>query len=156
MSNEQWHTEIAVLTERTWQLVIHRGDSIPAVVRADPATIRWLHSLEAEAASLREWKQAVIDAGVVNWTLSTEWENDPRRAIQDLIVMAGEIALDPTVSEEAAKLHAKARRWREALGIAKRVRAARHANNYGEWMEALKDLDKLTDLANEAVKEDAR
>ena len=49
-----------------------------------------------------EWKEAVIDACVVN---CIGWhENDPRKTIQDLISWEVAIALDPQVSEEARKL----------------------------------------------------
>lgn len=62
-------------------------------------------ALEAENAALREWKTAITDAAVVSWTLTAENENDPRKAVNDLLNWTSKVALDPRVSKEAAELH---------------------------------------------------
>ncbi len=54
-----------------------------------------------------EWRDAVIDAAVVNWTYQKAHETDPRAAIHALLCQAQREALDPVISEEAAKLHAQ-------------------------------------------------
>ena len=55
-------------------------------------------------ADLQRWKDAVIDALVVSYTLNAENENDPRRALNDLAAWAQMVALDPAVSLAAAEL----------------------------------------------------
>ena len=52
-----------------------------------------------------EWKDAVIDACVVDWIFTKEHETNPRKAINDLLCWQQTLALDPTISEAAAKLH---------------------------------------------------
>lgn len=56
--------------------------------------------LEAQPA-IERWKQAVIDAAVVHWTLQKEHEDDPRAAIDALLRMAQKEALDPLISGSA-------------------------------------------------------
>lgn len=56
-----------------------------------------------------KWKDAIIDACVVDWVLTAEHENDPRKAVNDLLCWQQKLALDPAVSEDAAKLHALVR-----------------------------------------------
>lgn len=58
-------------------------------------------------AELEKWKDAIVDAGVVNWTLSEENANDPRRAVGDLLTLQTQIALDPKVSQPADELHSR-------------------------------------------------
>lgn len=62
-----------------------------------------------------EWKDAIIDACVVDWILTAEHESDPRKAINDLLGWQYKLALDPAVSEEAAKLHARIAELEAAL-----------------------------------------
>ena len=59
------------------------------------------------------WKHAIMDAAVVHWTLEKDHEHDPRAAVNALICMAADQALDPSISEDARKLIAQAKR--EAL-----------------------------------------
>lgn len=51
------------------------------------------------------WKDAIIDAAVVDWVYCKEHETDPRKAVNDLLAWQAQIALDPAVSKEAANLH---------------------------------------------------
>jgi hypothetical protein len=71
----------------------------------------WSDKARAEA-SLAEpqpdadgpWKSAVIDQLVIAHILTAEHENDPLKAIQDLLAYHTDIAVDPRVSGAAAKL----------------------------------------------------
>lgn len=72
-----------------------------------PAKCEPCKALLAVIEDLRPWRDAVIDAMVVDWVLSAENKDDPRRAINDLICWNIKVALDPAVSKEAA-------RWKHA------------------------------------------
>lgn len=50
------------------------------------------------------WKDAVIDAAVVDWVYTAEHEVDPRKCINDLLVYQQKIALDPAISQAAMEL----------------------------------------------------
>ena len=50
------------------------------------------------------WKSAVIDQLVIAHILTAEHENDPLKAVQDLLAYHADIAVDPRVSGAAAKL----------------------------------------------------
>jgi len=61
--------------------------------------------LERDRAEKAEaWKTAVIDALIVNHIYSNEHETNPRKAISDLIAWETKIALDSSVSSDAANL----------------------------------------------------
>lgn len=70
----------------------------------------WLMSLDALAsaerreAELQAFKDAVIDALVCACIYETAHETDPRKALNDLLVWDGNVALDPTVSTDAREL----------------------------------------------------
>lgn len=51
------------------------------------------------------WKDAILDACIVDWILTAEHETDPRKAVNDLLAWQQKIALDPAVSKEAHDLH---------------------------------------------------
>lgn len=55
-------------------------------------------------AAVAPWKDAVIDQLVVAHILGADHESDPRKAVADLLDYHSEIAIDPRVSEAAAKL----------------------------------------------------
>jgi hypothetical protein len=57
-----------------------------------------------EIDELRTWRDAVVDACVVNWVPEV---GTPRDIVRALLANESRIALDPAVSEEAAKLHAR-------------------------------------------------
>lgn len=58
--------------------------------------------IPAPEAPTNAWKDAVIDACVVNWI---EWDvNDPRKSVATLVEASIKIALDPDVSEQAQAL----------------------------------------------------
>lgn len=56
------------------------------------------------AAADAPWKNAVIEQLVVAHIYSSEYETTPRKALQDLLAYHADIAVDPRVSEAAAKL----------------------------------------------------
>jgi len=76
----------------------------------------WMRALEAgDAAAVdtvcdvleeaTKWKEAVIDAAVVDWTLTAENVNNPRKCVEDVLAWQSKLALDPAVSKEAHDLH---------------------------------------------------
>lgn len=63
-----------------------------------------------------DWKDAVLDALTINWSLTEENKNNPRLAISDLVRQEVELALDPTVSQAAQlMLNEKDSQWRDAI-----------------------------------------
>ena len=62
------------------------------------------------------WKDAVLDELVINWELTSEHKDNPRKAVTDLV--RGEVAqaLDPTISQ-AAQLMINERdvQWRDSI-----------------------------------------
>lgn len=83
-------------------------------------------------AKADEWKDAVIDACVVDWVLCKEHETDPRRAINDLLAWVHKCALDPAISKEARDL----------------VQRAEQAEQDRDWLRAAlkKTYRLLTDV----------
>jgi len=69
-----------------------------------------------------EWKDAIIDACVVDWIFAKAHETDPRKAVNDLLCWQQRIALDPAVSKDAADLHARINELEAALKAAPPVR----------------------------------
>ena len=53
---------------------------------------------------LAKWYTALDDALVVGWCWNKDHDTDPRKALNALVCANTRIALDPSVSEEAAKL----------------------------------------------------
>lgn len=66
------------------------------------------------SARADDWKTAVIDALVINHIYTAEHDNDPRKALADLIAWETMIALDPAVSPEALALIERGRTEGEA------------------------------------------
>ena len=56
------------------------------------------------------WKRAIIDAAVVHWTLTKEHETNPWAAVNALLDMCAQMALDPLISGGAAELVAKTKK----------------------------------------------
>lgn len=88
----------------------------------------------ADAAELDRdrWRDAVIDASVVNWTYKKSYETDPKGAIDDLIAQVMREALDPVISTGAAELTKRAEQAEADLAAertarAQAVEAAQHA-----------------------------
>ena len=90
-----------------------------------------VQQLEAEIADLRRWKNAVIDAGVVNWTLSKANEDDPRQALRDLIANAIQQWDDSAISEHGRELQTLRAKAELADWMYK---ALRHENSEGEFV----------------------
>jgi hypothetical protein len=62
---------------------------------------------------LYEWKHAILDAVIVNWTFTKEHEMNPRKAVHDALAWESQVALDPAVSEPAAQLVRRAEKAEE-------------------------------------------
>ena len=61
---------------------------------------------EAEVKALKPWKEAVLDAGVVHWTLDETNADDPAKLIRDTVALVIQQAADPAISEMAAEVKA--------------------------------------------------
>lgn len=68
------------------------------------AVVEQRNALEKRLAQADRWKQAILDAGVVHWTLTDENADDPEKLIQDTVQRIIMEAADPAISELAAKL----------------------------------------------------
>ena len=79
-------------------------------------SICWVNDWEGDALALRvlcrtladevdTWRNAVVDAAIVNWTYTAEDEKNPYLAVCKLLACAAQEALDPAISLEAKKLH---------------------------------------------------
>lgn len=71
--------------------------------------------LERELSEASKWKEEVIDALIVNFIYTKEHENDPLKALTDLVEWEQKLSLDPKVSEPAAKLVRRAEALEGAL-----------------------------------------
>ena len=105
----RWAAQIAGLKAAlgSWrQVALTEAHASSPIIETQAATI--LH-LGVQVRALEQerdrWKNAIIDACVVDWVLTKEHETNPRKAINDLLVQAQRIALDPAVSKPAAELH---------------------------------------------------
>lgn len=61
----------------------------------------------AQVAKLNQWRECVIDQLIVGCIYCGDHDDDPRKAISDLISWEVTIALDPSVSSEARTLVSK-------------------------------------------------
>jgi hypothetical protein len=52
-----------------------------------------------------EWQEAIIDALVIRHIYKYEHENNPRKALNDILNWEVMVALDPLVSSEAQALY---------------------------------------------------
>ena len=94
-----------------WTIMVQEAQAISGVAQ----------EAVAERDRLRAWKAAVEEAGVVNWTLTAENENDPRKAVAALLAMQSQQALDPAISREAAKWRDNNDRLRAEVDRLKRI-----------------------------------
>lgn len=79
-------------------------DEHPAVQAFAEHRIR---AIQAAVAEADEWRRVVTDALVVSHIYRKEHDSDPRLALNELLCWERVIALDPKVSEDAAKLVAE-------------------------------------------------
>lgn len=84
-----------------------------------PMTCKEFAELEVWVEKLREWERCVIEALVVNHTYSGTHDDNPQKALMDLITWEIKIALDPSVSTDAQALIDRGRQ--EALEEAAKV-----------------------------------
>jgi len=82
------------------------------------------------------WKASVIDQLIIAHILTAEHANDPLKAVQDLLAFESEIAIDPRVSKEAARLveQAKAEEREACAKVCERERDALN-ENLQVWQE---------------------
>lgn len=66
-----------------------------------------IRAIQAAVAEADEWRRVVTDALVVSYIYRKEHDSDPRLALNELLCWERVIALDPKVSEGAAKLVAE-------------------------------------------------
>jgi hypothetical protein len=69
--------------------------------------LEMLDALVVERACAESWRNAIVDAAVVGWTYDEKTETDPAHAVAKMLYWERMTALDPNVSEEAAKLIAE-------------------------------------------------
>ena len=85
--------------------------------------------LVTQAAELGKWRDAVLNAAVVDWTYRKEHETDPVRAVNDLVCYALDV--------EREALRKENQRLREALPLARLGLAAlevsRDGDNWDGW-----------------------
>lgn len=67
------------------------------------------------------WKDAIIDAAVVDWIYTAEHETNPRKAVNDLLCWQQTIALDPAISKPAHDLVERAERAEAELARAEQT-----------------------------------
>ena len=65
--------------------------------------------LEHNQVPTNPWREAVIDALVVDHIYSAAHDADPRKAVNDLLAYESQMALDPLISEAAQALIDKGR-----------------------------------------------
>lgn len=64
-----------------------------------------------------KWKDAIIDAAVVDWVYTKEMEDDPRLTVNSLLAWQAKLALDPAVSKEAHDLHQRIKDLEKTLEL---------------------------------------
>ena len=122
--------------ERPWHEVIANAEFIARareLVPALAAALRAAHEenkrLVTQAAELGKWRDAVLNAAVVDWTYRKEHETDPVRAVNDLVCYALDV--------EREALRKENQRLREALPLARLGLAAlevsRDGDNWDGW-----------------------
>ncbi len=62
------------------------------------------HWAKATVDDLKRWKDALQEAGVIDWCLTKENEDDPCKLLADIVSYNVQIALDPAVSSDAQAL----------------------------------------------------
>jgi hypothetical protein len=73
----------------------------------------------AEQAHDCPWKDAILNAAIVDWIYTSEHEQNPRKAVNDLLTHQISLALDPAVSEQAAEWMSELERLREERRLAR-------------------------------------
>jgi hypothetical protein len=61
---------------------------------------------------LSRWRTALVEAAIVDWSISNENMDDPKKMLNDIVVNNMRQALDPSISGDAVKL---IQQGREAL-----------------------------------------
>jgi hypothetical protein len=98
------HEQLFVLPLLAWAEAQPPGEGIA------PGEIDWgtlVARIIREHGEGQRWKDAIIDACVVDWIYTRAHDTDPRQAVNDLLAWQQQIVLDPAISKEAAELHGK-------------------------------------------------
>ena len=89
------------------------------MVRSLTAALRAAHEenkrLVTQAAELGKWRDAVLNAAVVDWTYRKEHETDPVRAVNDLVCYALDVERD-ALRKENQRLREALERIRDGAG----------------------------------------
>jgi hypothetical protein len=107
-----WSTALNILKDKLVRILLRAFEAAPEPMKPYDAKTYvdvLLPTLAEEQRAANEWKQEVIERLVLNFILTKEHENNPRKALDDLLVWEQKCALDPAISEEVNKLLHKAR-----------------------------------------------
>lgn len=103
------------------------------------------------------WKDAVLDATVVDWIYTKEHETDPRKAVNDLLVWQQQVALNPAVSKTAYDLVERAEQAEQerksADVLLHRVCVAMDETSPAEAVEQLEFDQQSWQAACDAIKQ---
>lgn len=104
----------------------------------------WQAALASERAKPNEWKEAVIEKLIVSCIYQDKHDDDPMRALNDLLEWETQIALDPLVSCQAQALidrGAASERAKQAEPVA-RI----HVQQDDDWVEWLMSRQEIGDI----------
>lgn len=90
------HSRVTDRLEAINLVMAQAQDAIKAVLKSEGKPVLW-----------SDWKDAIIDAAVVNWTLAEDHESNPKAAVGALLAYVEQLALDPSVSKPAAQWRAR-------------------------------------------------
>jgi hypothetical protein len=105
VKNSQQGPDAPPFIDTSVKAAIRQAFDSPTVANIERVATVALEAAEQQVAALQEWKDAVIDAAVVDWIYTKEHETNPRKAVNDLLAWQAKLALDPAVSKEAHDLH---------------------------------------------------
>lgn len=106
-------------------------------------TAGFANALEARLAA---WEAAMTDVSVINWTLNEDNKEDLHKQLMAVIAETVQEALDPVVSEQAARL---ALVTADAEALALELRNVAHQADFGQGLESC--WCKLEDEDGEAI-----
>ena len=98
------HGDLQAAMEDMENVHYHLHEKRVEVIRKKIEAIIYDNKGPAPNGSGNDWKDAVIEACIVSWCYKNEHENNPTKAIADLISWETTIALDPSISCEAQAL----------------------------------------------------
>ena len=108
-------TDVVVLCEVLRQTIHDALDQRDALAAALRAAHEENKRLVTQAAELGKWRDAVLNAAVVDWTYRKEHETDPVRAVNDLVCYALDVERD-ALRKENQRLREALERIRDGAG----------------------------------------